>query len=121
MADLGAGRQQNRAMDGVLQLANVAAPGMGRQQPFGRGRNRAIRHTVGVGIFAREMPRQRLDILGPLAQRRQAQVHDVQAIEQVLAERAAFDRFGEIAIGGCDNANVDLDRRVPPTRSISRS
>ena len=47
---------------------------------------------------------------GPLAQRGQAQVHDVQAIEQVFAERAVLHRFGEIAVRGGDDADIDLDR-----------
>ena len=35
---------------------------------------------------------------------------DVEAIEQVLAERPVADRLLEVAVGGGDDADVDLDR-----------
>ena len=56
-----------------------------------------------------------------LAQRRQVQVDDVEAEEQVLAKAPGRDLGLEIAVGGREQADVDLDRAAPPTRSISRS
>ena len=56
-----------------------------------------------------------------LAQRRQLQREDVQAVVQVLAELSLATAFAQIAIGGGDDADVDLDRALPPTRSNSRS
>ena len=47
---------------------------------------------------------------GPFAQGGQAQIDDVEAIEQVLAEGALLDGLGEIAVRGGDDADVDLDR-----------
>ena len=47
---------------------------------------------------------------GALAQRRDLQVHDVEAIEQVLAERAGFHHFRKIAVRGGDDADVDRHR-----------
>ena len=35
---------------------------------------------------------------------------DVEAVEQVLAKRLVLDRFFEIAVGGGDDPDVDLDR-----------
>ena len=40
----------------------------------------------------------------------QTQIDHVQAIEKVFAERAVLDRFGEVAVGGGDDADVHLDR-----------
>ena len=37
-------------------------------------------------------------------------VHDLQAIEQVLAEAALRDQLLEVGVGGGDDADVDLDR-----------
>ena len=41
-----------------------------------------------LALFCRNEARQHRDVVAPLAQRRQAQADDVQAVEQVLAERA---------------------------------
>ena len=53
---------------------------------------------------------ERRDLLAPLAQRRQLQRHDVQAVEEVLAEPALGDELLEVGVGGGDDADVDLDR-----------
>ena len=62
------------------------------------------------------------DVLLALAQRRQVDVDDVEAVVQVLAEPAALDLVVEVAVRRGDDADVDLDRqRCEPTRSNSRS
>ena len=45
----------------------------------------------------------------PLAQRGQAHGHDVEAVEQVLAEGAAGDELLQVAVGRGDQAHVDAD------------
>ena len=57
-----------------------------------------------------EVPGQRRDVLGALAQRRQADRHDVQPVEQVLAEQALADQLPQVAMGGGDDADVGADR-----------
>src|ERR1700722_11819898 len=52
----------------------------------------------------------RLDVARPIAQRRNVQGHDIEAEIKILAEAALADLFLEIAIRGCDEADVDLDR-----------
>jgi hypothetical protein len=44
--------------------------------------------------------------------RRHVNRHDVEAIEQVLAERALIDLFLEILVGGGNHPHVDLDDTV---------
>src|SRR5579863_4357876 len=46
-----------------------------------------------------------LDITAPLAQGRHAQVHDVDAIVQILTEGSILDFSVELAIGGADDAH----------------
>ena len=46
----------------------------------------------------------------PLAQRRDEDREDVQAVEQVLAEGAGGNRVLEVGVGRGDEADVDLDR-----------
>ena len=47
------------------------------------------------------------DLLAPLAQRRDVQPDDVEAVEEVLAEAAVGDQRVEVGVGGGDDADVD--------------
>ncbi|MNE84692.1 hypothetical protein D3C80_1816240 [compost metagenome] len=49
------------------------------------------------------------DVLAPLRQRRHADRHHVQAMEQVLAESALDDLGAQVARGRGDDPNVHLD------------
>ena len=48
----------------------------------------------------------------PLAQRRQPQAHDVEAVQQVLAEEALAHALLEILVRRRDDAHVRRERRV---------
>ena len=58
------------------------------------------------------MAHQRRQIVRALAQRRHVNRDDVEAIEQVLAERAAGDLLLEVLVGGGDDPHVHLDDAV---------
>ena len=49
------------------------------------------------------------EVVAPLAQRRHRQRDDVEAEVEILAERALAMACLEIAVGGGDHADVDLD------------
>jgi hypothetical protein len=51
----------------------------------------------------------RLDIFWPFAERRDAQLVDVQSIVEVQAESPGFDLSRQIFVRGSDHANVDAD------------
>ena len=53
---------------------------------------------------------QRGDVLLPLAQRRQLQLHHVEPEEQILAERAGLDHLVQIMVGGRDDPHQDRPR-----------
>ena len=53
---------------------------------------------------------QQRDVFLAIAQRRQLHRDDVQAVEQVLAKLALGNHFREVAVGGGDDAHVDLHR-----------
>ncbi len=97
-------------MDGVFQLANIAGPAVQRQRLARLGRERPHRYAIGVGVFLGEELRELDHVGGPLAERRQLQVDDVEAEQQVLAEGAGARRFHEIAVGGGDDADIDRHR-----------
>src|SRR5438093_1119118 len=53
-------------------------------------------------------------VLAAVAQRRDFDRHHAQPIEQSLTEPAGADLTAEFAVGGSDDANVDLDAARPP-------
>ena len=55
---------------------------------------------------------ERLDIVGPVAQRRHIEVNDVEPVEQVAAEAASVRLLREAAVGGGDYAEVQVPRPV---------
>ena len=119
LADRVLGVEHGQAPHEVLELADVAGPGM-RLQPHHRlGRQRLQRQAVGLRP-RQEMLRQGRDVVDPLAQRRQAHGHHVQPIEQILAEQALADHQPQVAMAGGDDPDVGADRvdgRRPATNS----
>ena len=113
LIDLHARRQQHRAVHGVLELADIAGPAVGDQAAFGLVGQRLFRHGVGGGILLDEKFGHRHHIARPLTQRRQAQVHHVEPIEQVLTERTVLDGQGQVAVRGGQDADVHLHRLGP--------
>jgi hypothetical protein len=60
--------------------------------------------------FLHEVLGQRGDVAGRSRSGGSLQVHDVEAVEQVLAERALAHRFLQVAVRGGDDADVDRHR-----------
>jgi hypothetical protein len=56
-----------------------------------------------------EMAREHGHVLAPLAQRRQAQADDVEAVEQVFAEHAVAHALLQVLVRGGDHAHIGLD------------
>ena len=81
------------------------------------------------GDAGEEMARQRGHVLRPPAQRRHRNRKHVQAVEQVLAETPGLHVGDQVAVGGGDDADVDLDRSCarrparlrPPARRATTS
>ena len=57
-------------------------------------------------LRGQELLDQRRDVAAPLAQRRHHQVDDVEAVEQVLAERLLGDEIAQVLVGRGDDADV---------------
>ena len=105
--DLGAGRFHCQLRDQVAQFADVAGPAM--REKGGDG----LRRKVLAGRFeTQEMFGEGDDILGALAQRRNAQLELSKAVEEVLTEAAFFDGGFEILVSGGDDADVDFNLAV---------
>ena len=62
------------------------------------------------GELLEEALDQQRNVLGPLAQRRHDDGHDLQPVKQVLAELARRHRLLQLLVGGGDDAHVDADQ-----------
>ncbi len=82
-------RQGDRALDAVLELAHVPRPAVG-EQTLRRRRRDAGHVLAGLARVAREeVLGEQQDVAAARAERRQRQVHDVDAVEEILAEASA--------------------------------
>ena len=108
--ELGAGREDERALHEVLELAHVAGPVVRLERAPGvlADPRRAAVHRRRVA--REEVQGERTDLLAPLAQRRQLDREDREPVVEVRAERAARDHLLEVAVRRGDDAHVDLDR-----------
>ena len=101
-------RERDQPLDRVLELADVAGPGEAgeameeRLLEVHRGRPEPLREP------GEEVAGEDGDVLGPLAQRRDAEVDDVEPVEQVLAEPPGPDLLREVAVGRGEDADVYL-------------
>ena len=96
----------NGALDGVFQFANIAGPiilskaGAGS---WGKSADFAIRAR---GIAGDKMIGEGLDVLGMLAECGHGDGDNVEAIEEIEAEFFFGDGFLEVLVGGGDEADV---------------
>src|SRR5262249_20004809 len=107
-----AGGREHQLLDQVLQLADVAGP-------FVAGPDRLRRAGPGL-LWPALLPQlaghllyQEGQVLDALAQGRQLDRDDVQAIEEVLAEPARVDRAGQVDVRRRQDAHVGPQRLGP--------
>ena len=92
-------RHDQQPVDDVAQLAHVAGPGIGLQRRHRVLAELARRRCRAASARARhEMAGQQRDVLAPLAQRRHPDRHDVEPVEQILAEPAGRDLGRQVAV-----------------------
>ena len=108
------------ALDHVLELAHIAGPAMRlklRQRVGGEAREtraaELARHAAG------EMLGEQRDVLDALAQRRNGDDVESEAVEEIAAEAAGRGQRRQVDIGGGDDA--DIDDAAPRCRRRARS
>src|SRR5438093_10265043 len=100
----------HRALEDVSQLAHVPRPRVAREDLQDVRREAAHRAPELLVEGGDEVAGERLDVVRPAAQRRQVDGAHVQAVIQVVAERALPYHVGEVAVGRGDDPDVDADR-----------
>ena len=103
---------QAGALDGALQLAHVAVPGGRQQQRLGLGRQPRQGLAEAGGGVPHEHRHQVGDVLAPLPQGRQPELHHREAVEEVLRGT------GRPAPAGAGRAARRPTRRRRPVRGI---
>src|SRR6202521_5482659 len=92
--------QDDRAFDDIFELANVAGPIIIHQKLQRRRGEVAQRLAVFLAVAVEEMRKQRGHIFAAIAQRRQLQVNDVEAVIEIFTEAAFADEGEEVHVGG---------------------
>ena len=69
-----------------------------------------MRTPLSLRDLREEVRDQQRDVFAALVERRHLDVHDVQAVVEVLAELPADHQLLQIAVRGRDHAHVDRDR-----------
>src|SRR5690606_7464329 len=101
--------ENDGALDGVLELADVPRPAVGLEEL-----DRPLRETghllaVVLREAAQEFLGEEADVAGPIAERRERHRDDGEAVVHVLAQLARLERILDILVGGGDDTDVHPD------------
>ncbi len=108
---LGFGVEDQDALDDVAQLADVAGPVVLLERGEGGVGDFDVGAAVLLAELGEEFAGEERDVFLAIAQRRDVEGDDVEAVEEVFAEVAAGDLLFEVLVGGGDDAGVDVDGR----------
>src|ERR1700723_2224899 len=107
-------RTDNGAFHQILQLADVAWPGVPLEGSHGFRRNGIdpFSHAVAEGVH--EMRDKRGDVFSAFSERRQQNGEDVQTIEQITAKLPASYHLDQIPIGRGYQPDIHFVRATAP-------
>ncbi len=103
------GIEDEDALHDVAELADVAGPVVGLEGGEGGVGDFYVGAAVLLAELGEEFAGEKRDVFFAVAEGRDEERDDVEAIEEVFAEVAAGDLFFEIFVGGGDDAGVDVD------------
>ena len=103
-----------RALNHVLELADVPRPVVLLQSARDRVRNRLDRLRHGPGEPIGQMLREQGDVFAALPQRRKRDRKHVEPVVEIVPESVLTDLVGEVAIGSRDDPHVDVDGARAP-------
>ena len=104
-------RQNDRALDDMLQFTDIARPRVLLQRGERVGCDPIDFLAKLRRVFHGKAQREHRNILNALPQRRDQYGNRRQPIVQILAERAVIGVIGQVAIGGGHDADIHLYRR----------
>src|SRR5450631_1180401 len=92
----------------ILKLADVAGPAVFEQRLLQLRRKRGELCASGH-VAAQKDLGERDDLALSLPQRRDGDVHNIEAVEEIFTEGSLFDCTTQVAMSGGDNADINLD------------
>jgi len=110
--ELGSIGEGDRALDRVLQLANVTGPWEGLKLRHRITRDRevhALPLVAALGRFLEELLHERGNVLGAFSKRWQVDLNDAHTVVEVFTKCAVVDHLAEVAIRRGDDTHVDGD------------
>src|SRR6185503_5935405 len=99
--------RHDQAFDHVLELANIAWPRVLGQRLHRLGRHAIDARAARRGELREELLHEHGNVFATITQRRNDDVNDVEAIEQILAERALLDHLAQVTVRRGDDTHVD--------------
>src|SRR5262249_29202139 len=112
-----ASMKYRKASDEILQFPHVSGPAIVPEQVEGFDIEMLGRKTLVFGLM-QEVTHEIRNVLGALAQRRQAHRYDIEAIVEIFPEQPLLDQLAQIAICCRYNPNVGLYRRATADRGV---
>ena len=106
------------ALDGVFQFAHIAGPVVSVEHVECVVGKAHLRAAAAGGETMEEKFGEQTYVLSALTERRDVDAHDIEAVEQILAERALGDFFFEVFIGGGEHSHVSFQRLIAPDSGI---
>src|SRR5581483_11351972 len=98
----------------VLELAHVPGPGVLLEASERLGLDRDGRRAALARPLGEEVAGEERDVARALAERRDPELEDGEAEEEVVAELAALDERAEVAVRRRDDAHVDAPHAPAP-------
>ena len=106
-AEVGTDGEDDGAFDKVFEFADVAGPVPVDQSAQGFRGDLIDGAAHFLGVFAGEVAGEDGDVVGPVSERGRGDGEDFEAVVEITPEELVAHHFGEVPIGGGDEANVD--------------
>ena len=104
--------KQDESLRKVLELTDIAGPGIFLESINERGRNLKRKKTVFAGKESNELIQQNRQILKSVSQGRNMDVKDVQPEKQITSEIAISNLGGQVAVGGSNDSHINRNKAV---------
>src|SRR5690242_1110925 len=101
-------RQEDETLNDIPQFAEVSRPGIPPQRADGVISEDFFLPAILRGDLAREMADEFGEVVQPLAERRQNEGKDVNAMKEVATEGILLDEIFQIAMSGDEDADIHL-------------
>ena len=106
------GGKNGGALEGVLKFADIAWPWIGFEHADGILGEFEWRAVFLVGDALQEILGEEANVLHTLAERGDVNADDVEAVEEILAERFFGNLVLEVLIGGADDPDIGMEGLV---------